>query len=210
MLSLASRIEMFLSVCLSNRSELSYSLRCGRNAVMSIFVDKAFENKALIHAARFGNIDIVNLLLDNGADVNTEDGYPLRWAAMNGHTEIVRILIKYGADVNVEKGISLRWAATRGHAKIVRLLLNAGAVYNSSISKCKLIPEIAAIFVARFSVMDSAATKIQRWVGPILHRSGSLLWNKKISSLFDSLSIEWFRKSTICSTFVTLLNFLVL
>lgn len=59
---------------------------------------------ALSEASHEGNIDIVSLLLKNGADVNAlnEGGStPLMLASMQGHVEIVKLLVKNGADVNL-------------------------------------------------------------------------------------------------------------
>ena len=56
-------------------------------------------------AASHGRIEVVKILLNNGADMNakTEDGHtPLHWAASHGHTEIVKIFLNNGADMNAK------------------------------------------------------------------------------------------------------------
>ena len=54
-------------------------------------------------------IDMTNILLQHGADVNAvnrEYGSALHIAAHDGHVDIAKVLIQNGADVNaVEKGI---------------------------------------------------------------------------------------------------------
>ncbi len=56
-------------------------------------------------AAWNGNEQVVKLLLDRGADVNSTEDYgctPLHRAAMMGHLSIVKMLVEYGADINAK------------------------------------------------------------------------------------------------------------
>ena len=59
---------------------------------------------ALVFAARDGNLESANLLLEAGADVNqvTEYGWsPLLTATNNRHYKLAQLLIQWGADVNL-------------------------------------------------------------------------------------------------------------
>ena len=69
-----------------------------------------------------GYTEIVNILLDKGADVNTQGwgsrGNALEAASRNGHTEIVKILLDQGADMNAMDEIyenALEAASLNGH-----------------------------------------------------------------------------------------------
>jgi ankyrin repeat protein len=71
----------------------------------------------LLHAAREGNIEAVELLLDAGADINQlkrGDGYSaLMLALINGHYDLGLRLVERGADPNLASasdGISPLWA----------------------------------------------------------------------------------------------------
>ena len=55
----------------------------------------------LITASRMGNLNTVLSLLNQGANVHTQDDYALRWAAENVHLEIIHLLLSRGANVNV-------------------------------------------------------------------------------------------------------------
>src|SRR5690349_13193365 len=59
---------------------------------------------ALHTAARRGQLEIVRLLLEQGADPNAREAgdntYPLHWAAAAGYAGVVRALLDAGGDVN--------------------------------------------------------------------------------------------------------------
>ncbi|CAM9599963.1 unnamed protein product, partial [Choristocarpus tenellus] len=63
---------------------------------------------ALIIAAKKGNKDVVEALLEGGADVIGQDsagGTALHAAAVHGHEDIIRLLLEAGADINcVDQG----------------------------------------------------------------------------------------------------------
>ena len=62
-------------------------------------------NKKLLIASMDGIADKVNLLLDEGADVNFQDNHgrtPLNIASENGRIDIVNLLLDRGADINVK------------------------------------------------------------------------------------------------------------
>jgi len=59
----------------------------------------------LLWAARFGQSQVAELLIAEGADVNAKNVVgqtPLHCAAMAGHKEIIELLIAAGADVNAK------------------------------------------------------------------------------------------------------------
>lgn len=92
------------------------------------------KSTALHYAADSGHPDILELLLEKGADVNTPASMyrdsALHFAVHRGHEKCVEILLEYGADINMRKkeGISaLHLAARDGNEALVRLLLDNGA-----------------------------------------------------------------------------------
>lgn len=94
---------------------------------------------ALVAACRYGNLNMVELLLGSGADVNTATGgkygNPLHAAAMgdSGGTEVLTLLLDHGAEVNARGGkfgTALQAACTSGEMKRVRVLLDRGADVN--------------------------------------------------------------------------------
>ncbi len=89
---------------------------------------------ALAMAARFGCLDCVEVLVEDGADVNwhTSSRYettPLMEASRDGHVAVGRYLLSRGAQVNetdVHGDHALNWAVYFGQTEFVRMLLEAG------------------------------------------------------------------------------------
>ncbi len=88
---------------------------------------------ALHQAVQLGLVDIVQLLLERGADPNLRDGdgdSPLHLAILNHHAQIIRQLLNQGADpnaINDDGNTPLLLASESGDRHIVRLLLDKGA-----------------------------------------------------------------------------------
>ncbi len=93
-------------------------------------------NRALVEASEDGNLNDIEELLADGADINgivEGDGTALIVAARAGKKPVVQLLLQHGADPNLAAsgdGNALIMAAGEGHAEIVDLLLNSGARVN--------------------------------------------------------------------------------
>jgi len=82
-------------------------------------------------AARNGHLDVVRVLVANGAEINpTRGSLPLELASRYGHKEVVVWLIEHGAKVNSpnrKKGTPLSASIAFGHSEIVEILIEHGA-----------------------------------------------------------------------------------
>nr|GEW28752.1 E3 ubiquitin-protein ligase XBAT33 [Tanacetum cinerariifolium] len=87
-------------------------------------------NSPLHFASAKGHIDIVALLLDNGADVNSRNycgQTPLMQACRYGHWEVVQSLLLFRCNVTRADYLSgrtaLHFAAVNGHVRCIRLVV---------------------------------------------------------------------------------------
>jgi ankyrin repeat protein len=93
----------------------------------------------LMWAAEEGNVEMIKLLLDKGADPNLTNRRgmcALLLAAKNGHIQCVGFLLERGAAVECEtQGVTpLHAAVAYGHFDIVRMLLEYGAKDNKGLA----------------------------------------------------------------------------
>ncbi len=75
-----------------------------KKALETIPVDARFKynETALMRATAIGKIDVVNVFLENNADVDAQNQWgqtAIMYAAFNGHVDVVKALIEKGADV---------------------------------------------------------------------------------------------------------------
>ncbi|KAF7983630.1 hypothetical protein HWV62_20564 [Athelia sp. TMB] len=123
-------------------------------AVQTLVSNGADVNKAgsesatrpLLIACWEGHLEIVNVLLEKGADVDVNGGQygtALQAASVGGHLKIAKLLLENRADVNKVGGTygsALQIASAGGHLEIAKLLLEkgadvkiAGGVYSSAL-----------------------------------------------------------------------------
>uniref|UniRef100_A0A8H7NI08 NACHT domain-containing protein n=1 Tax=Bionectria ochroleuca TaxID=29856 RepID=A0A8H7NI08_BIOOC len=94
-------------------------------------------DNALQAASEGGHLEIAQMLIQNGADINAQGGKygnALQAASAEGHREIAKLLIENGASVNSQGGRysnALQAASERGHREIAKLLIENGAGVNA-------------------------------------------------------------------------------
>lgn len=122
-------------------------------------------------AAGSGKLEVVKVLLQQGAGVNEACGLPpLIQAATYGHAEVVKTLLAAGA--NVDAGMpnsALSFAVGYGHAEVVDLLLSAGA--NPNVPACRY--HGAALYCSQGYVAQEARVKGFREIELMLNRAST-------------------------------------
>jgi ankyrin repeat protein len=134
--------ESELSAC-TIRYQRAFSLAAfyGRTEVLRLLhptgIDQAQLDEALYQATDNEHLDTVELLLEFGADPDTEGptyGFALAASAYDGTTDIMKALLAKGANVNKrggDYGTCLQAAAWFGNADNVQLLIEHGAQLNT-------------------------------------------------------------------------------
>ena len=102
-----------------------------KKSYKEIYIDLKSVSKEdlLYYVAKEGYIEVVEILLDRGADIHAWNDNTLGVAAKNGHIEVVKLLLDRGAHTSVHAvdDYALRWAAENDHIEVVELLLDNGA-----------------------------------------------------------------------------------
>lgn len=125
----------------------------------------------LLKAAEVGQLLIVQQLLEEGAEPNSEDVHgrtSLSWAAERGYTSIVKLLLSRDDIVADSQDVldrtPLSFGAGKGHETIVTILINQGAVVDSQDYKGRTPlfwaagsghEEIVTLLLDRGAVIDS-------------------------------------------------------
>lgn len=86
---------------------------------------------AIQWAARKGQLDFLEFLIQNGVDVDLGCPNALIYATMNGHIDILRRFLEAGVDVNAWGVEVLKQAARKGYIDIVKLFLEEDIDLNS-------------------------------------------------------------------------------
>ncbi len=104
---------------------------------------------ALNFAADKGNLEVVNLLLEHGADPNLKDSFygdtPLGWAIYKKNTAIILSMINHGGDIKNED-LVMSAAGNKLHS-VVRLLLEKGAPGVANVLLASLGDQDTSMFV---------------------------------------------------------------
>ncbi|KAL8905153.1 MAG: hypothetical protein Q9207_002812 [Kuettlingeria erythrocarpa] len=94
---------------------------------------KPLRSKALAYASSVGATRMINMLLDYGADANSQDEFgrtALQWASLDGYVDVMNLLLSRGAHVDArdwDRNTALHCAASGDNENCLSALLSSGA-----------------------------------------------------------------------------------
>lgn len=152
-------IELLLEHGIKTRpGDLNFAIKANKNQIVKLLLEggktdinsKDSEgNFPLIVAINYRNAEVVKLLLDNGADPNSENGLALQKALLFDLREIIKLLLLNDADPNLKKDkhqISYLYLSVfNNDLKNLKLLLAKGANPNDDRDGKNSIALICAI-----------------------------------------------------------------
>ena len=149
--------------------------------------------KALIEAAKHGDVAEVQAALESGTDIEAADelGWTaLRMATAKGHIPVVRCLLTSGAQVAKDQsGYSpLMAAAFHGHTEVADVLLDAGAEVDTehtgvAATALMLAANCGRVEVVRLLLRRGAATEIRNNRGQTALMAAAICGENEIVNL---------------------------
>jgi len=119
---------------------LDDAIAMGHRDIVKYLVSKMQEQGIIANAAssvnlaaKFGNLEMMQILGDAGAPLEVKGAdtyYPIHLAVKGGHYDVVNYLISKNVDLNVTCGQGysvLDWAKNEGYTRIIALLKKHGA-----------------------------------------------------------------------------------
>jgi len=76
----------------------------------------------LLGASKVGSLEYVQKAINNHADIHIQSDLPLRTATYYGHTNIVEFLLEKGANVHAFSDDTLRWALIDENIDLLKIL----------------------------------------------------------------------------------------
>ncbi|BCS83144.1 ankyrin repeat protein [Cotonvirus japonicus] len=127
----------YLKLCgvdIYNDDIIRWASKKNHNNIMKFIVNKKSDNHkkniALRCSIEHGNFEMVKYLIDQGVDINVDNGNIIHSALYYGRIETIKYLVEHGADVNINNGSIIKNALYRGHYEIVKHMIKYGADIN--------------------------------------------------------------------------------
>ncbi len=141
----------------------------------------------LMAASSRGDVEVVKLLLENGADATKQNSFgfsPLHGASFNGTAETTRLLLAKGVNPNVEVvGLTPTvWAAVHGKTEALKLLVAAGGKVNIQQGEFYATPLLWASTTGHFDTIEFLLNNGADVEAKDNHGNTPLTWAKRRGS----------------------------
>lgn len=88
-------------------------------------------NDIFLQKVKDRQLEVIKYIITLGANIHTNDDFPLKYSAFVGHLEIVKFLVEKGANIHNCNERALMYGAKNGHLQIVKYLVESGADIHS-------------------------------------------------------------------------------
>jgi ankyrin repeat protein len=134
----------------------------------------------LFAAVDYGHLDIVKLLLENGADPNGKkpNGEPVLFSAAQKHAEIIAPLVNAGANINATNTVgstALIMAAYYGNVDSVLALLSLGARVGAKTTEGFTALQVARSLRDREQIIEVLSNPDEALKNPARFKSAKLI-----------------------------------
>ena len=134
----------------------------GKYSLSKLFISKGADINARTYslkqtplhlAAQYDHTDVVQLLIENGSELNPRDVNgctPLHYCATNGHKESAECLLQHGAspnEANSREDIPLHSASKWGHGVMVECLLDHGSRVDTHNADSLVPIQVALLYI---------------------------------------------------------------
>jgi len=116
-----------MSSQLSNKIHTNFSDYHAMLTLFKYIMCDYIDDETAINILSVNNVEdfgIANLL---GVNLRRYNDHALRYSSENGYKDVVQYLVEKGADIHVESGCALISASGNGHFSVVKYLLQKGA-----------------------------------------------------------------------------------
>ena len=111
-------------------NNISHNIDCERNInkIIQKFISKGGNIDDILNtSSRLGNIDVVKIMIDYGADVNSCNNDALLWSVLNKNNDITKLLVNNGSNVNACSGLAFLWVIQNNDINMIKYFLQNGA-----------------------------------------------------------------------------------
>jgi len=111
-------------------NNITRNIDCVRNInkIIQNFISKGGNIDDILNtSSRLGNIDVVKIMIDYGADVNSCNNDALLWSVLNKNNDITKLLVNNGSNVNACSGLAFLWVIQNNDINMIKFFLQNGA-----------------------------------------------------------------------------------
>lgn len=199
------RISILFTICHKGCTQfLKYLIAKG------LVTPKQLKHPTYLHTAvSFGHLEVVEILVANGADARDDDDNLLILASSNDYPDLVRYFIKKGCDPNAQDSSALAFACQYGSLRVVKIIVHHGAdIRAKDGTLAEICDELGYYHIVDYFVnmgmskeglsdralkyvdfmnmaRTKAANKIRNWWGPLLRRINPEFVMKEAAESWD-------------------------